>query len=339
MLFNKQKIENALKAFKRGEMIIVADDNSRENEGDLVVAAQFCTTEQMAFIIRHSSGIVCTPMSQQRAVDLELPPMVENNSSAYHTAFTISVDCKEGTTTGISAYERALTARKLADKKAVAGDFIRPGHVFPLTARNFGVLTRSGHTEAAVDLCLLCDLQPVAIIGELMNDDGTVQNQNELDEFAQNHKLQLITIADLILYRQHTEKIVKCLDKKQKNICGKEVVQFQYDIGNNVYDVVDFGVNCDNTAIYISQDYICDNEFINLAKKYKRIICIIYKINEKSNLAEQHKHAINREVFWSKYGSIAQILKDFSFEKFKIVSNHSAEEQKIYEELISNNGK
>ena len=339
MLYNKQKIQNALMAFKRGEIIIVVDDNSRENEGDLVVAAQFCTTEQMAFIIRHSSGIVCAPMTEQQAAKLELPPMVESNSSAYHTAFTVSVDAKDGTTTGISAYERALTARKLADEKTVANDFIRPGHLFPLIARNFGVLTRSGHTEAAIDLCKLCGIQPVAVIGELMNDDGTVQNQKQLNAFAEKHNLPLITIADLILYRQDTEKIVKCVDKKYKYISDKEVLEYLYDIGNNIYDVIDFGTSCNKAAIYVSEDYIGDVEFIKLAKNYNRIICIICKESAKPNLVEHHKHAINREIFWSKYGAVTQILKDFSFEEFEIVSKHSEEEQKLYKELINKNGK
>jgi 3,4-dihydroxy 2-butanone 4-phosphate synthase/GTP cyclohydrolase II len=174
MPYDQKKVVEALRAFERGEIVVVMDDDGRENEGDLIVAAVHCTAEKMAFIVRHTSGIVCTPMLKEDARRLNLAPMVADNDSAHTTAFTVSVDFKHGTTTGISADDRTLTVRNLANPNAGGGDFVRPGHIFPLIAREGGVLMRSGHTEAAVDLCKLAGLPPVGVISELVNDDGTV---------------------------------------------------------------------------------------------------------------------------------------------------------------------
>src|SRR5258708_29982958 len=167
-------LEEVAAAFGRGEMVVVADDDDRENEGDLFVAASMCTPEKMAFIIRHTSGIVCAPLSVEEAKRLHLDPMVALNDAPLGTAFTVSVDVRHGLTTGISAEERTNTARALANPNSGASDFVRPGHVFPLVAREGGVLMRSGHTEACIDLCRLAGLPPVRLPSELMNDAGTV---------------------------------------------------------------------------------------------------------------------------------------------------------------------
>jgi 3,4-dihydroxy 2-butanone 4-phosphate synthase/GTP cyclohydrolase II len=197
-----QRVEEAIAAFKRGELIVVADDDDRENEGDLFVAASLCTPEKMAFIIRHTSGIVCAPVAAEDARRLHLDPMVAANDAPLGTAFTVSVDYRHGLTTGISAEERNNTVRGLANGNSGAGDFVRPGHVFPLVAKQGGVLMRSGHTEACVDLCRLAGLPTVGVLSELMNDDGTVMRGPQLAAFAKQHKLRSVTIADLISYRQ-----------------------------------------------------------------------------------------------------------------------------------------
>lgn len=202
-------IEDALRSFAAGQIIVVADDDDREGEGDLIVAASRCSTEQMAFIIRSTSGIVCAPMTAENARRLRLDPMVAHNDSNHTTAFTISVDYRPRVTTGISAEERVVCCRALANSKADATDFIRPGHVFPLVAREGGVLFRSGHTEAAVDLCKLTGLPPVGILSELMNENGTVMKGPQVAEFAKLHSLKYITIADIISYRQAREKLVE----------------------------------------------------------------------------------------------------------------------------------
>ncbi|HEY9213722.1 MAG TPA: 3,4-dihydroxy-2-butanone-4-phosphate synthase [Ancylobacter sp.] len=204
----QSRIEAAIEAFARGEMLVVTDDDDRENEGDLIVAAQFATTEKLAFIVRHTSGIVCTPLSAEHAKRLRLSPMVSDNDAPHSTAFTISVDYRHGTTTGISAEDRTATVRALANSNAGAADFVRPGHIFPLIAREGGVLMRSGHTEAAVDLCKLANLEPVGVICELVNDDGSVMRGPKVADFAAAHKLMRISVADLIAYRQLREKLV-----------------------------------------------------------------------------------------------------------------------------------
>lgn len=196
-------------AFKNGQIVIVADDTDRENEADLFVAASKCTPEQMAFFIRHTSGIICAPLEEKRAEELQLAPMVADNVAPLGTAFTVSIDAKDGFVTGISAQERMNTVRLLSDSASVASDFVRPGHVFPLIGREGGVLIRSGHTEACIDLCRLSSLPAVGVLSELMNDDGTVMRGGDVTRFAETHGLPVISIADLIGYRQSREKLVE----------------------------------------------------------------------------------------------------------------------------------
>jgi len=203
------RVEAAIKAFAKGEIVVVTDDDDRENEGDLFVAASLCTPEKMAFIIRHTSGIVCAPLAIELARRLHLDPMVAENDAPLGTAFTVTVDVRHGLTTGISAEERCNTVRALANDNSGAADFVRPGHVFPLVAREGGVLMRSGHTEACIDLCRLAGLPPVGVLSEMMNDNGSVMRGPEVAAFAQKHKLVQVSIADLISYRQSRDKLVE----------------------------------------------------------------------------------------------------------------------------------
>jgi 3,4-dihydroxy 2-butanone 4-phosphate synthase/GTP cyclohydrolase II len=202
-------VADAIEAFARGEIVAVTDDDDRENEGDLIVAASLCTTEKMAFIIRNCCGIVCVPLTSEDARRLNLAPMVAINDAPLGTAFTVSVDVRHGLTTGISAEQRTNTVRALANRNMGASDFVRPGHVFPLVAKDGGVLMRSGHTEAAVDLCKLAGLPPVAVICELANDDGTVMVGPQVEAFADKHKIKRISVAELIAYRQARDKLVE----------------------------------------------------------------------------------------------------------------------------------
>jgi 3,4-dihydroxy 2-butanone 4-phosphate synthase / GTP cyclohydrolase II len=203
------RISEVVKAFSEGQIVVVTDDGDREGEGDLVVAATFCTTNKMAFIIRHTSGIVCAPVTLTDARRLRLDPMVSVNESSHEAAFTVSIDYKPDGTTGISAEERATCCRALANPNVGAGDFARPGHIFPLIAKEGGVLFRAGHTEAAIDLCRLAKLTPVGVISELMNEDGTVMKGRQVSEFAARHNFKLLTIDDLIAFRQSREKLIE----------------------------------------------------------------------------------------------------------------------------------
>ncbi len=202
-------IDELVAELAAGRMVIVLDDEDRENEGDLIMAAEHATPDAVAFMIRYTSGIICVPMEEERLARLELPQMVPANTESHRTAFTVSVDYRHGTTTGVSSADRAATIRALANPKSLATDFARPGHIFPLRPRRGGVLIRAGHTEAAVDLCVLAGLQPVGVLCELMNDDGTMARRPQIEAFARQHRLKFGTIADLIRHRLRNERSIE----------------------------------------------------------------------------------------------------------------------------------
>lgn len=195
-------IEEAVEDLKQGKMIVVVDDEDRENEGDLLALAEFVTPQMINFMATHGKGLICTPISQALAQKLALHPMVVNNTDHHQTAFTVSIDHEE-TTTGISAFERALTIRKILESQVKAGDFRRPGHVFPLIAKENGVLERRGHTEAAIDLATLCNSQPAGIICEIMGEDGEMLRFDALVAYAKQHQLKMISIEALAIYRRN----------------------------------------------------------------------------------------------------------------------------------------
>jgi 3,4-dihydroxy 2-butanone 4-phosphate synthase/GTP cyclohydrolase II len=201
-------VERLVDAIARGEMVILVDDADRENEGDLIVAAEKITESQMGFMIRHTSGIICLPIEGHRLDSLDLKPMVKVNTDARRTAFTESIDARDGTTTGISAADRVRTVKAVIDRSTTADDLARPGHIFPLRYAEGGVLKRAGHTEAAVDLARLAGLTPAGVIGEVMNDDGTVALLSDLEAFAERHQVLLGSIADLIAYRRVNEELL-----------------------------------------------------------------------------------------------------------------------------------
>jgi 3,4-dihydroxy 2-butanone 4-phosphate synthase/GTP cyclohydrolase II len=202
-------IEGAISAFRKGEFVVVVDDADRENEGDLIIAAQHATPARVGFMVRHTSGLICLPALGERLDALQIPMMVANNTDARRTAFTVSVDYGPGTTTGISAADRAATIAALIDPAMPAGSFTRPGHVFPLRFQPGGVLRRAGHTEAAVDLAMLAGLYPAGVLAEIVTDDGEIARLADLESFAAEHGFLMISIADLIAYRRRQEKLVK----------------------------------------------------------------------------------------------------------------------------------
>lgn len=202
-------IDDAVAAFARGEFVVVVDDEQRENEGDLILAAEKVTREKIGFMVRHTSGLICVPMEGRRLDELGLPLMVRENTESHKTAFTISVDATDGTSTGISASDRAHTITALLDPETRTTDLARPGHVFPLRYKPGGVLVRPGHTEAAIDLARMAGLYPAGVLAEVVNDDGTMARLPELLAFADRHRIPIITIADLVDHRWRTEALVK----------------------------------------------------------------------------------------------------------------------------------
>jgi len=204
------KIEDAVAAIGRGEIVIVVDDEDRENEGDLIMAAECATPEKIAFFLHHTSGVICAPVTTERARELDLPLMVVDNTESMRTAFTVTVDYRHGTTTGISAYDRAATIASLVDPSTRPADLARPGHIFPLVARDGGVLKRGGHTEASIDLSRMAGLYPAGVLAELVNEKkDDMARLPELERFAEEHDMLLISIADLTRYRRQTEKLVQ----------------------------------------------------------------------------------------------------------------------------------
>src|SRR5512134_336938 len=202
-------IADAIEAIRNGEMIIVVDDEDRENEGDLTIAAEKVTPDAINFMAKWGRGLICMPMTEERLAELDIPQMVAQNTARFDTAFCVSIEAKGVTSTGISAGDRAATILAAIDPGTRPSDLARPGHMFPLKARNGGVLVRAGQTEAAVDLARIAGLYPAGVICEIMNDDGTMARVPELTRFARRHKLPLITIADLIKYRMRTERLVR----------------------------------------------------------------------------------------------------------------------------------
>jgi len=205
--FKFDSMEDALEAFTRGEFLVVMDDEGRENEGDLIIAASHCTTEKMAWMIKHTSGYICIALPRERLEELEIPMMVAQNEDPHRTAYTITVDYKYGTTTGISAHDRALTARALASSTSKASDFSKPGHLVPLRAREGGVLTRRGHTESAVDLCELTGIPPAGLLCELVNDDeqGTMARRDDCRAFADRWGVKMISVEMITEWRRKVE--------------------------------------------------------------------------------------------------------------------------------------
>jgi 3,4-dihydroxy 2-butanone 4-phosphate synthase/GTP cyclohydrolase II len=222
-------VPTALAAFRAGKMLIVTDSEDRENEGDLVLAASDATPEAVNFMAKYGRGLICVPLTTGRAKELNLQPMVRRNEDVRRTAFTVSVDAKEKTSTGISAHDRFLTIKKLADPTSKAKDFRRPGHIFPLVARDGGVLVRAGHTEAAVDLCRLAGKPPVGVICEIMNSDGTMARMPDLKKFSREHKLPILTIEALIEYRRKSEQTVTLLHKGKLKTRWGEFTAYYYN--------------------------------------------------------------------------------------------------------------
>ena len=345
MTYDQARVVDAIRAFEAGEIVVVTDDGGRENEGDLIVAAVHCTPEKMAFIVRHTSGIVCTPMPREEAKRLNLTAMVAENDSAHTTAFTVSVDYKHGTTTGISADDRTLTARNLANPNAGAGDFTRPGHIFPLIAREGGVLMRSGHTEAAVDLCKLASLPPVAVICELVNDDGTVTRGEQVDDFSVRHGLKQVSVADLIAYRQRKETLVEHIDSfAVQTVAGAaEAHSFKLPWDPMHHLAVVFGDIRDgvNIPVRLHLESVVDDVFSNkdpMTAIMKRMATegrgVVIYLREGSvgvgpqasrrtavHEGEGHAEAKAREDEWLEIGLGAQILKDLGITSIKLYAS------------------
>ncbi len=345
---SQSRVAEAIRAFERGEIVVVTDDDDRENEGDLIVAASKITPEQMAFIIRHTSGIVCAPMTRESARRLRLDPMVADNDAPLSTAFTISVDYRHGLTTGISADERCATVHALANPNAGAMDFARPGHVFPLIAKDGGVLMRSGHTEAAVDLCRLAGLSEVGVISELVNDDGTVKRGAKVAEFAADHDLKMVSVADLIAWRQRNERLVERVSEQPVDTAAGPAYAITYAtpydpmhhlavVFGDILDGRDVPVRLQLESVLddvFGAKQLLDDVMRGFAERGRGVIVYLRegsvgvarqarRPREDLEAAELEKHgsAQAREEQWREVGLGAQILKDLGVNSIKLLSS------------------
>ena len=343
-------IEEAVAAIAAGELVVVVDDTDRENEGDLIMAAGKATPERIAFMIRHTSGIICVPMSGERAEALNLAPMVANNRDPMRTAFTVTVDYKVGLTTGISAEERANTIAALSNDNCTAGDFLRPGHIFPLISRDGGVLTRSGHTEAATDLATLAGLEPVGVLAEVVNDDGTVKRLPELIEFAREHGLKIVSIEELIEYRMRQEMFVRRIDSFDVAAHGRTarvyVYETPFDPLQHVAITVGDVVGAEDVPCRIHREHVLSDLLRGSATSKgwldqalsrfdggKRGVFVL--IRDPAVLrpedvpmapgdpeAERHMSARQRRARWREVGVGAQILRDLGVTSIALLSSH-----------------
>jgi 3,4-dihydroxy 2-butanone 4-phosphate synthase/GTP cyclohydrolase II len=336
-------IEHAIAAIAAGEAVIVVDDEDRENEGDLVMAASRATPEHMAFMVRHTSGIICAPLPASEARRLNLQPMVADNDAPLSTAFTVSVDYREGLTTGISADERASTCRALANHNTGPRDFVRPGHVFPLIARDGGVLMRTGHTEAAVDLARLAGLPPVGVIGELVNDDGSVKKGAAIEAFAKEHKLLLVSIDDLIAYRQSREKLVtRVSEARTETAIGPAqaiIYATPFDSAHHVAMVFgDLGEGRNVLARLHREDTVGDvfsgdrsaiARALERIKSAKRGVIVYLREGAVGVVAEGRKEQAGslelRREQWREIGLGAQILKDLGVTSIRVIGSKERE--------------
>jgi 3,4-dihydroxy 2-butanone 4-phosphate synthase/GTP cyclohydrolase II len=247
------RVEAALVDLRQGKMVILADDEDRENEGDLTMAAEMVTPEAINFMAKEGRGLICLSLTEERADQLDLPPMVTENNSSFKTAFTVSIEAKRGVTTGISAADRAHTIKVAIDDNSTAADLARPGHVFPLRARKGGVMVRTGQTEGSMDLARLAGLKPAGVICEIMNDDGTMARMPQLEEFADRHQLKIVTVADIIAYRMRNELMVRRAAETILPSChGGEfkLIVYENDIDNANHIVLQKGeINTDSPVL------------------------------------------------------------------------------------------
>ncbi len=321
------KITSIIQDAKKGKMFILVDDKNRENEGDLIIPGSKCNSKSINFMAKHGRGLICLALTKKQVDNLKLPLMSSINKSRMQTAFTISIEAKRGITTGISAQDRAKTIKTAINPKVKKKDIISPGHVFPLVARNGGVLERAGHTEASVDISKLSNLNPSSVICEVMNEDGRMARLNDLYKFSKKHKIKLASIEDLISYRLKYEKLIFRSNFKTiniKNIGKLNIYNYKNNLENNLNYVLTKGKFIKNkpTPVRVLSGYIKSSKILKNSKikknlkflsKFKNFLLLI--INNKINVPNESNIKTLRY-----YGIGAQIIKDLNVKNMILIS-------------------
>ncbi len=316
-----KRVQEAIEEIKKGRMVIMMDDEDRENEGDLVYAATFSTPDMVNFMAKEARGLICTPMSKEIANRLELVPMVENNDSAHTTAFTVSVDSATAKT-GISAAERDDCIRKLSSPLSKAGDFVRPGHIFPLIAKDGGVLVRTGHTEGSVDLCMLAGLAPVAVICEIIKDDGTMARRDDLEKFKEKHGLKIVYISDIVEYRLANEKLVKEIETAEENFFGVNVekIKFKDHLGR-IHTVIKF-YSANRKENVKFHNIGTDLALLTNKERFKSLMNAIDYLKRNGGLLVFLDTKIISKEQAKEFGIGAQILKSLGVEEINLLTSN-----------------
>lgn len=319
-------VDEAIEEIKNGKMIVIVDDEDRENEGDLVFAGAFCDVEKVNFAITHAKGVLCTPISKEIASRLNFYPMISHNTSAHNTAFTISVDAKAALT-GVSAIERDMTIKLIANPASTSKEFVAPGHIFPLIAKDGGVLERLGHTEGSIDLCKMAGLAPIAVICEIVNEDGTMARRDDLELFCKKFGISMISIAQLVEYRLKNETLISFSPKKSGLIAG---------VGAQYYDITDHRGNLHKAFIFGTPKDVCNVKFHKVGKDVDFLtsdgyVDFIESLKELSKdggiliLLDNMLDIDDRSTI-KEYGIGAQILVHLNVKKIKLITSNTQKE-------------
>lgn len=319
-----EKVMQAMQDIKNGKMVIIVDDEDRENEGDVVFAACFSDIEKVNFMITHARGVLCTPLTRELANKFELAPMVASNTSCHETAFTVSIDAKNAAT-GVSALERDMTIKMLVDYNTKASDFVKPGHIFPLIAKDGGVLERTGHTEASIDLCKLAGVAPISVICEVVKEDGTMARRDDLKKFCEKFSLNMVSVSDIIEYRLHHEKLIKVYDGVDSNLSGFKAKRYEIkDHLSNKHIAYIFGEIGEKTNVKFHK-IRSDVELLS-SPRFKEFMHHLEILNKESGILIFLDGEDCDSYLFKNYGVGAQILTYFNVKNMEILSSNEYKE-------------
>jgi 3,4-dihydroxy 2-butanone 4-phosphate synthase/GTP cyclohydrolase II len=315
------RVKRAIEDIKQGKMVIMIDDEDRENEGDIVYAATFSTPKMVNFCASYAKGLICVALSSKIAQRLDLKPMVRDNDSSYETAFTVSVDAKE-CETGISAYERDTTIKLLASPISKPEDFVRPGHIFPLIAKDGGTLVRTGHTEGSVDLCKLSGISEAAVICEIMKDDGTMARRDDLELFAKEHNLNIVYISDIVEYRLQNEYLIKVIAESNTEFLDKDVRRVDFIDHNNSHHIAYlFKREGEKNRLVRFHNITTDVEFLS-KNRLSSMLKSVELLDKEGGVLIFLEKAPNQNPYMKEYGIGAQILKFLGFSKIELLTTN-----------------